>query len=166
MARPERHPMMTMTRFVLLSLCIAVTMAVPNSAAQTPGGATALSFNGMEFLHRWSKNAQHEFTPKGEDDLDKWSSMVTINVHDSARTGEQLADVANRVLGNYQRAGKVMRTDSKPRTAKSEAEHFAVVLLPGQAFLEAAFARFLLHDGRGIVAVYSKRFYGDGASNE
>ena len=157
---------MTVSRFILLFLFIAATAPVANSAAQPRAGAATLSFNGTEYIHRWSKNAQHEYTPKGEEDLARWNTMVTINVHDPARTGDQLAEVANRVLGNYQNVGKVIRTDSKPRTEKSEAEHFAVALLPGQGFLETAFARFLIHDGRGVVAVYSKRFYGDGASGE
>ena len=157
---------MTISRVALLSLCIATATPVANGAAQPRGDAATLSFNGTEFIHRWSKNAQHEFTPKGEEDLTKWSSMVTINVHDWARTGDQLAELANRVLGNYQQNGKVIRTDSKPRTEKSEAEHVAVALLPTPAFLEAAFARFLIHDGRGVVAVYSKRFYGDKARFE
>jgi hypothetical protein len=156
---------MTSTRFLLLSLCIAVATPVANRAGQ-PRDATSLSFNGTEFLHRWSKNAQHEYTPRGEEDLAKWSSMVTINVHDSVRTGEQLAELANRVLGSYGEIGKVIRTDSKPRTEQSEAEHFAVALLPGQGFMEAAFARVLLHDGRAMVAVYSKRYYGAKAAGE
>jgi hypothetical protein len=110
---------MTTSHVLLLFLCIAAATAVANSAAQPRGGAAALSFNGTEFIHRWSKDAQHEFTPKGEEDLARWNSMVTINVHDSARTGDQLAEVANRVLGNYQQAGKVIRTDSKPRTERT-----------------------------------------------
>jgi hypothetical protein len=155
---------MTMRRFVLLFLCIAAATPVANSAAQPRGAAAVVSFNGTEFIHRWSKNAQHEFTPKGDEDLAKWGSMVTINVHDWARTGDQLAELANRVLGNYEQHGKVIRTDSKARTEKSEAEHVAVALLPGSGFLEAAFARFLLHEGSGIVVVYSKRFYGEKAN--
>jgi hypothetical protein len=157
--------MMTAARFALLFLCAALATPVVSGAAQS-AAAAGLSFDGVAFMHRWSKGGQHEFTPKGEEDLTKWRTMVTINVHDSARTGEQLATVANRVLGNYQQAGKVIRTDSTPRTNTSEAEHFAVALLPDPGFLEAAFARFLVHDGRGVVVVYSKRFYGDGASHE
>ena len=156
---------MAVISLVLLSLCVAAATPVAHGIAQ-PSGAATVSFNGTEFLHRWSKNAQHEFTPKGEEDLAKWGSMVTINVHDSARTGEQLAELANRVLGSYGEVGKVIRTDSKPRTDKIEAEHFAVALLPGQGFIEAAFARFLLHDGRAVVAVYSKRYYGAKAAGE
>jgi hypothetical protein len=157
-----------MTRLLLLLALsvIALTPAVDAAAQPRTTSAMTVAFNGTDFIHRWSKDAQHEFTPKGEEDLTKWNTMVTINVHDSARTGDQLADVANRVLGNYQQAGKVIRTDSKPRTEKSEAEHVAVVLLPTPGFLEAAFARFLLHDGRGVVAVYSKRFYGETAPKE
>src|SRR5687767_7888894 len=156
-----------MTRLTLLALsCVALTPAADAATQPRTAAPMTLAFDGTDFIHRWSKDAQHEFTPKGEEDLAKWNTMVTINVHDSARTGDQLADVANRVLGNYQQAGKVIRTDSKPRTEKSEAEHFAVVLLPNPAFLEAAFARFVLHDGRGVVAVYSKRFYGETGRNE
>ena len=154
-----------MTRLLLLAL-VALIPAALTAAQPRSTGPMRLSFNGIEFMHRWSKNAQHEFTPAGEDDLAKWSTMITINVHDPARTGDQLAEVANRVLGNYQQAGKVIRTDSKPRSATSEAEHFAVALLPNAAFLEAAFARFLMHDGRGVVVVYSKRFYGDTGAKE
>src|SRR3954469_11498893 len=80
-----------------------------------------LTFGGQEFIHRWSKDAQHEFTPPAEPDLKSWRTMVTLNVHDKVRNGEQLAQLANSVLGNYQRAGKILRTDSKPRTANSEA---------------------------------------------
>jgi hypothetical protein len=151
---------------VLSFLCITALLTPAMTATQSRGDTAALSFDGTPFIHRWSKNAQHEFTPAGEEDLAKWTAMLTINVHDGARTGEQLAELANRVLGNYQQAGKVIRTDSKPRTETSEAEHFAVALLPNPAFLEAAFARVLMHEKRAVVVVYSKRFYGDSARGE
>ena len=154
------------TRLAVAVLCFAAINTVTTHATQPRGTTPALSFAGTEFIHRWSKDAQHEFTPTGNEDLNKWTAMMTINVHDWARTGDQLAELANRVLGNYQKAGKIIRTDSKPRTAKSEAEHFAVVLLPNPGFLEAAFARFVMHDNRGVAAVYSRRFYGDGAARE
>lgn len=158
---------LAMFRLLVLSVVMLTQVLVQQTVAQVGTGAQAtVTFNGTEFLHRWSKDGQHEFTPKGEDDLARWSSMVTINVHHGATTGDQLADVANRVLGNYQQAGKIIRTDSKPRTPKTEAEHLAVVMLPNPEFLEVAFARVLLHDGHGTVVVYSKRVYGAKAGNE
>ena len=157
---------MTTIRLALSILCVAAVAPVVNGAVQPRGNAATLSFQGEPFLHRWSKDAQHEFTPKGQEDLARWTSMLTINVHEWARTGDQLAELANRVLGNYQQAGKVIRTDSKPRTDTHEAEHVAVALLPTPAFVEAAFARFVMHEKHGVVVVYSKRFYGDGAQKE
>jgi hypothetical protein len=85
--------------------------------------AKTLSFRGVDYLHRWSKDGQNEFTPKGQEDLNKWREMITINVHQAIVSGDQLADLANRVLGNYQSVGKILRTDSKPRTPQREAEH-------------------------------------------
>jgi hypothetical protein len=153
----------TMTLMLACSVLAAAAEPAPPAAASP--GAT-LSFNGTAYLHRWSSQGQNEYTPEGEEDLSAWKSMVTINVHEWARTGDQLAELANRVLGNYQATGKVLRTDSKPRTRDHEAEHFAAVILPQPTFIEAAFARVLLVEGRGVVIVYSKRFYGAAVGNE
>ena len=155
---------MTQTATLLLASVLAVATAKPGPPAASP--ATTLSFNGTPYFHRWSSQGQNEYTPQGQEDLSAWKSMVTINVHDWARTGDQLAELANRVLGNYQATGKVLRTDSRPRTKDHEAEHFAAVILGQPTFLEAAFARVLLVEGRGVVIVYSRRFYGTAVGNE
>jgi len=69
-------------------------------------------FNGAEYIHRWSENGQNEFTPAGQEDLDKWTDMLTINVYPDAVEGDGLALVANKVLGTYQEhGGKVLRTN-------------------------------------------------------
>ena len=120
----------------------------------------AISFGGMEYAHRWSKDGQNEFTPQSDSDLDRWRDMITINVHGAVGNGDQLAGVANKVLSNYQTHGKIVRTDSKPRTAERPAEHLIVAVLGNPAFLEAAFARCVLVDGAGVVVVYSHRVYG------
>jgi len=155
---------MTQTMTLILA-CSILTAAEPAPPAAAKPGLT-LSFNGTPYVHRWSSQGQNEYTPQGQEDLSSWTSMVTVNVHDWARNGDQLAELANRVLGNYQATGKVMRTDSKPRTKDHEAEHFAAVVLGQPKFLEAAFARILLVEGHGVVIVYSKRFYGAAVGNE
>jgi len=64
-------------------------------------------------------NHQHEFTPEGQEDLENWSDMITINVYPDAHDGEALATKANAVLENYKsHKGKVLRTSSIPRTSK------------------------------------------------
>ena len=151
---------MTMTLHCLFALIIVTGVA----STQSPD--RAVSFRKVDYQHRWSKGAQHEFTAKGDEDLAKWNAMVTINVHENVQDGEQLAQLANAVLTNYQKAGKILRTDSKPRTAKSEAEHVIAAILGTPQFLEAVFARVLVHDSRGAVVVFSKRVYGAKAGNE
>ncbi len=126
--------------------------------------AATIGLGGVDYVHRWSKNGQNEYTPENDSDLARWHDMVTINVHEAVRNGDQLADLANRVLDNYQSHGKIVRTDSRPRTPQHPAEHLIVAVLGNQDFLEATFARLMLIDGVGVIAVYSHRVYGKEAA--
>ena len=76
-----------------------------------------------------------------------------------------MAEVANRVVSNYERAGKILRTDSKPRTDKAEAEHLLVAILINPQFLEAAFAHAPARR-RGAGGRLLKRVPGAKAGNE
>ena len=64
-------------------------------------------FDGDDYFHRWSKAGQHEFTPKNDTDLNAWRDMVTINVHRNAADGDGMARMANGILGNYRRHGRL-----------------------------------------------------------
>ena len=69
---------------------------------------------------------------------------------------------ANAVLENYKsHGGRVLRTDSVPRTTDRPAEHFIAVVFGRSNFIEAAFARFKLVDGVGCSIVCSHRIYGE-----
>jgi hypothetical protein len=155
-----------------LALALAFgALTTMGAAAQTarPAAATgplALSFNGTSFLHRWSQKGQNEFTPAGEENLDTWKSMVTINVYEQARNGAQLDQIADRTLTLYHTTGRVLRTASKPRTKDHEAEHFVAVVFPDPKVVEAAFARFLVFDKRGVTVIYSHRTYGTHAGDQ
>jgi hypothetical protein len=122
----------------------------------------AFMFGGVGYFHRWSQNDQHEFTPTSQADLEKWSDMITINAYPSARDGDALAMKANAVLENYKsHGGRVLRTNSVPRTPDRPAEHFIAIVFGRPNFFEAAFARFKLVDGVGCSIVYSHRIYGE-----
>jgi hypothetical protein len=60
----------------------------------------ALRFRDTEYVHRWSRQGQHEFTPPGDTDLARWNDMLTLNLHTGVAQGEQLAGVANQVLAD------------------------------------------------------------------
>lgn len=128
---------------------------------QTSGPKPAFTFLGQPYLHRYTKGNLHEFTPKAQTNLDKFTDMVTVNVYPNAKDGDGLAAAANTVLETY-KANKAMvvKTSSVPRTEKKEAEHLIVVLFPRQTFIEASFARFAIAKGIGRSVVYSHRIYG------
>ena len=143
----------------LLALGLAAAGAAPEALPN--GGDVSLVFADKVYLHRWSKDDQHEFTPRGQEDLQRWTDMITINYYRNARDGEDLAAVANSVLGNYQRnRAQVLKTSSVPRSAQKPAEYLIVVLFPQPEFIEAVFSRFKLVGGTGTAAIYCHREYG------
>lgn len=159
-------PAAIMRRRDLLAKALALAAGAACSVRAEETNASRLSFRGTAFVHRWSKDAQHEFTPAADADLKSWRDMITLNVHEKVRGGEQLADLANGVLGNYQRHGTLLRTRSTPRSATRPAEHLIVAVIGTPQLLEASYARCVLNDGVGMVAVVSHRVYGTAAGPE
>jgi hypothetical protein len=146
------------------SLRIFVALAIAGSASQaaSPSGKPAFVFRDAGYFHRWSQNEQHEFTPEKQEDLNKWSDMMTINGYPDVSDGEGLAARANAVLANYENhQAKVLKTRSVPRTPDHPAEHLVAVFFTRPNFIEVAFARFKLVDGKGFSFVYSHRIYGE-----
>jgi hypothetical protein len=149
---------LALTYFVMDRVATAEDRPSQATTAEKP----AFVFGGVGYFHRWSQNDQHEFTPKGQDDLEKWSDMITINLYPKAHDGDALAAQANTVLENYKNhGGRVLRTNSVPRTPDRSAEHFIAVVFGRPNFIEAAFARFKLVNGVGCSIVCSRRIYGE-----
>lgn len=145
---------------LLAPVCTCVPSPAQSTQARPPASAT-LTFNGTTFHLRWSKDGQAEFTPAGQEDLQRWSEMVTVWRYPALRDGEALAGQANRTLGAYKGAnGKVLRTNSTPRTAAKPAEHFIAAFLGSPSLVEFTAARFVLVDGAGAAVIYSRRAYG------
>ena len=145
-----------MKRLVLL-----LVLALPLAATASERPAGPLTFQGKQYLHRWSGGTQHEFTPRGDEDLDAWINMLTVIAIDGPSTGEQLAQIANNVVERYKATGTILRTDSTPATPDRDAEHFVAVMFGQPKFLEAAFARIRLVEGGAVIVIYGKRIYGN-----
>lgn len=147
-------------RFFWLALCAGALGlgASPAALAAEP----AFVFREVGYFHRWSQNEQHEFTPEKQEDLKKWTDMMTVNGYPGVDDGDGLATTANAVLENYKKhEAKVLKTNSVPRTENRPAEHFIAVVFGRPDFIEVAFARFKLVDGNGFSFVYSHRIYGE-----
>lgn len=148
----------------ILPVCSTVGVAQKEAGSKSK---MALNFNQTEYIHRWSQDDLHEFTPPGQDDLSKWTDMLSFNSYRQITDGEGLARVANQVLENYKsQKGIVLKTLSVPRTSERPAEHLIVVVFGRPAFLEAVQARFEMVNGKGISVIYSHRVYGKAAGPE
>jgi hypothetical protein len=116
---------------LLLGMCASLAMSPSPSPFRAD--KPAFVFRSAAYWHRWSQNDQHEFTPRGQEDLQKWTDMITV-----------------------------LKTDSIPRTPDRPAEHYIAVVFGQPNFIEAAFARFkLVEGGTGCSIVYSHRIYGE-----
>jgi hypothetical protein len=143
------------------------TIGVGETRAAAPSEKSAFVFGDVEYFHRWSQNEQHEFTPEKQEDLKKWSDMITVNGYPGVDDGEELATTANKVLENYKNhQARVLKTSSVPRTPDRPAEHLIAVVFGRPNFIEVAFARFKLIDGQGCSVVYSHRIYGEKIGDE
>jgi hypothetical protein len=152
-------------RFVRLALGVAGLSLLASHAASA--AEPAFVFKGVGYFHRWSQKEQHEFTPAKQEDLKKWSDMMTVNGYRNVEDGDSLAATANAVLENYKKhQAKVLKTNSVPRRASRPAEHFIAVVFGRPDFIEVAFARFKLVEEKGFSFVYSHRIYGEKIGDE
>ncbi len=148
-------------QLVLVQSAASIALYAQETHAAATAAKPAFVFGGVSYFHRWS-NDQHEFTPEGQEDLEKWSDMITMNVYSNAHDGDALAAKAKAVLENYKsHNGRVLRTNSVRRTPDRPVEHFIAVVFGRSNFIEVAFARFKLVDGVGCSIVYSHRIYGE-----
>jgi hypothetical protein len=144
----------------LFTLALITTMGSAALCCRA-GEPKDFTFQDVTYFHRWSQADQHEFTPEGDEDLEKWSDMITVNGYPDVKDGDGLAAAANAVLENYKNhQAKILKADSVPRTPKRQAEHFIAAVFGRPEFIEVAFARFKMVDGKGYSFVYSHRIYG------
>lgn len=156
-------------RFVFLLPLVAFENSGGAAPESRPGGEVVPKFRfaDVDYFHRWSKEDQHEFTPREQKDLKQWGDMVTVNHYRQVTSAEGLASSANAVLETYKNnRAMVLKTDSVARTAQKPAEHLIVVLFPRPDLIEAVFARFKLTNGVGTAVIYSHRKYGAKVGDE
>jgi len=132
-----------------------------------PKEKVSIDFNGAKYLLRWTNGTQFEFTPAGQEDLDRWTDMVTLLLFPTAKDADALAQIANATLSRYQdRKGTIIGTGTAPPPGANPGEQFVAAVLPDANFLEFVQSRFLLVSGQGVALLYTHRLYGTRAGNE
>ena len=152
--------------FAMLLMQNVVSGFLPQ-AADKKEKVAAFSLADLKYFHRFTKDDQHEYTPDGQEDLNAWTDMVTIQFYRKAKDGEALAATANAVLENY-KANKalIVKTYSVPRSKDKPAEHLIVAIFGRPEFIEVAFSRLRMHEGVGNAVIYSHRIYGQNVGSE
>lgn len=126
-----------------------------------------IEFNDTRYFFRFAEGGLFEFTPTGQEDLERWSDMLTITVYFDVEDSDGLALLANRTLCNYKHnMGTVIRSGSVPRTRTETAEHLIAVKFQRVDFSEFAQARFLLFKNLGMSFIHSHRVYGQSSADE
>lgn len=153
----------------------ALTVSLEPAGTFAAGHQPVTAFDNVKYYERWTNRGtkhadttgQYEFTPAGQTNLDAWTQMVTLIEYRNVSTGDGLAKTANGVIDAYKAAGgKILRTNSVPRTSSKAAEYFMAAILPAPHYLEAAFTRLRMYGGIGTAIVYSHRFYGKNSAGE
>ena len=149
---------------ILLTFLLTL-LAVPDVAAPRQAGtptlaqsAAATEFNGVRYLHRWSKNGQHEYTPEGQTDLTRWKQMVTLIDKPGMNPYEASAWAVNLADG-FEKSGMLISAD-RP----SDTEYRVVGVMRAGEIVEANFARLMVFQGRAVMLMVQRRFYGQEAS--
>ena len=156
---------MNLKYFSILLFAIINFSTIATPSAKPELKPAPLIFAGVKYFHRWVQKDQNEYTPKGQENLEHWFDMITINYYRKVTDGDGLASIANQVLGNYKaNHAVVIKTDSVPRTPQKPAEHLLVVLFPSSNFFEVAFARFVITGGMGSSHIYCHREWGKDAN--
>jgi hypothetical protein len=150
--------MLTRRRFLAAGAAFSLvsTAGLSSQTAATP----ELQFNGTGYFFRWTNDRLFEFTPRGQEDLDKWTEMVSVVADREANSPDKLAGWANGLLGGYKAKHGLLRTNSIPATPQDPAQYFIAGILMATGVVECVFNRFLLMHDVGYDFIYSHRYYG------
>lgn len=151
-----------------MSLSLSFTAVVSNANATEfeARESSKISFDGQEYLYKWSSDDLHEFTPSEQDVTGQWTDMLTVNYYPVVSTGEDLAVVVSAVLSNYEDVGGiVLGVESIPRTKLKPAEYIIAVVFGAPEAAEFAMVKFQLHEGIGASIAYAHREYGADVGN-
>lgn len=144
---------------VLLASVLAAFLA-PADASRPP---PSLRIGALTYEHRGSDGDLHEFTPAGQDDLERYAEMVTLppsparGEDELERYTDEKAEVARR------RGGDVLSNRCEPATPTHVADCTLLVVYAQADHVELAVAKHMAVAGTIVPVLFAHREYGDGA---
>jgi len=170
-----RGSLITFMIFAALSSSSAGT-GIQSQTVESPeavrASAQSVIFAGIKYYLRAHQNDQYIFTPSGQENLGRWTDMITLAYDPKVTEGKQLAEKAitwwqlNRdARVHFVQINYVPRLDQIP--ARGDALYLTATVLdrPNHDFDEFAYTTIRLVEGKATTARYSHREYRTGFSS-
>lgn len=143
----------------LLALAFAVA---PLAAAAAPPSKVRIGETVYE--HRWSDGDFHEFTPTGQDDLDRYSEMITLPPSPAGRTAADLERYTDeKATTTRTRGGEVLSQRCEPATPTHVPDCTLLVVYAKPDHVELAVSKHMAAAGTIVPVLFAHREYGEGA---
>lgn len=144
------------------ALALALLLASPIASAAPPPG---FQVGDTAYLLRWTGDGGlAEYTPEGQDDLNRYSEMISLAPTPAELAPAGMAGYA-RAMADFVREGRngdVLSQDCVPEAADHAAECTMLVAYAGREATELAFTRLVAVGSTNVAAlVLSHREYGD-----
>jgi len=160
---------------LFLMLCLSV-----GSAAEQPGNSllagkppasvsdngNVVVYLGTKYFLRSTKDGQYVFTPDGQEDLQRWTDMITLSYFPQITEGKSLAAKAiewwshcRSMRAHFFDLNFVPRIDLMP--SRDNALYVASTLIaqPDNNYDEYAFTALRIVEGIGAISTYTHRNY-------
>lgn len=156
-------------RALRLPLCLLACLLVAAPAAALDRGATArgkpVTLAGVTYLPRWNSATQFEYTPTGQEDLKRWSEMITFVDVPGLTSSGRLIQYRDALRANSSKDGAVLGEQCVP-SDEAPRECWLSTALKGDGFVETTISRITTVNGAGLVAIFAHREYGPQAADK
>ncbi|RMH89533.1 hypothetical protein EBB59_10610 [Lysobacter pythonis] len=147
--------MLLMCAILALVPGVALSGPPPIAAAGQARSAEVLSFDGVRYLHRWSKNGHNEYTPADQPDLRRWRQMLTL-IEKPGMNPRQMAQWAQATASGFEERGILFGKDQPVA-----GEYRLLGVLRDSGVVEVNYARFMQANGGAMLLMVQRRFYDD-----
>jgi hypothetical protein len=170
----------TLTALVILTAGISYAAGGTGIASQTveapksvSAGDESVVFAGIKYYLRTHQKDRYTFTPAGQENLERWTDMITLAYDPKVTEGKQLAEQAvawwqfNRdARARFWHINYVPRLDQMPARANALYLTATILARPDHDYDEFAYTTIRLVGGIAATARYSHREYRTGPSSD
>ena len=174
---------MTFSNAMRMGLAAFMLWAVAGSAADRPDNSLSTThasapasdngnvviFSGTKYFLRTAKDGQYVFTPNGQEDLQRWTDMISLSYYPEIKEGNSLAAKAidwwkhcRSTRAHILQMNFVPRIDQMPARDNAFYTTFTLLEKPYNDYDEFAYTALRIVGGIGATSTYSHREYRTG----